>query len=330
MTRLGEYRAYASTAARPYGRASWEGMVRRAGRVNKSAPDGTKDICTRVDQIYANAWIDGQTGVDYWEGRAPVKPANVLTTVSDNARASVRGAALVVTDDDQKLVYEKRSVKPLCIVMTGWGGYVTIDAMRFCSDYNISVVILDWNRSYMTAVLSAPKHTLIREQMAASPLSIAREIILAKVSEHAAVKAIEPSIFRQAKDRLGRAITLEHVLIAEAQAARSAWVTHSIALKWREAGTIPKSWKLPYGLRRRMTGKSAREATDPINCLLNLSLAVTIGRLTVAIVARGLSPSVGYLHKSPRWALNASLSAAALGLELPMIEIIPQRITNTR
>jgi hypothetical protein len=237
-------------------------MVRRAGRVNKCTTDKTKEICVRIDRKYAGAWTDGQAGSDYWEGRAPVKPANVLTTVSDNARVNVRGAALVVTDDNQKLVYEKRSVKPLCIVMTEWGGYLTIDAMRFCSDYNISVVILDWNRSYMTAVLPAPKHTLIREQMVASPLSIAREIILAKVSEHAAVKAIEPSIFRQAKDRLRRATTLEHILIAEAQAARFAWVSHSIALKWREAGTIPKSWKLPYGLRRRMTGKSAREASS--------------------------------------------------------------------
>jgi CRISPR/Cas system-associated endonuclease Cas1 len=53
-----------------------------------------------------------------------------------------------------------------------------------------------------------------------------------------------------------------------------------------------------------LTGKNAKGATDPINSLLNLILAVTIGRLTVAIAARGLSPAIGFLHKSPRWSLS--------------------------
>jgi len=77
-----------------------------------------------------------------------------------------------------------------------------------------------------------------------------------------------------------------------------------IAMQWREAGSVPKGWKLPYNLRRRMTGATAKGATDPINSLLNLCLAVTIGRLTVALASRGLSPALGIIHKSPRWPLS--------------------------
>jgi CRISPR/Cas system-associated endonuclease Cas1 len=77
-----------------------------------------------------------------------------------------------------------------------------------------------------------------------------------------------------------------------------------IAMQWREAGSVPKGWKLPYGLRRRMTGKTPKAATDPINSMLNLALATTIGRITVALTARGLSPAIGIIHKSPRWPLS--------------------------
>jgi CRISPR/Cas system-associated endonuclease Cas1 len=79
---------------------------------------------------------------------------------------------------------------------------------------------------------------------------------------------------------------------------------HTIAMQWREAGSVPKGWKLPYGLRRRMTGKTPKAATDPINAMLNLAFATTIGRITAAITARGLSPAIWIIHKSPRWPLS--------------------------
>jgi CRISPR/Cas system-associated endonuclease Cas1 len=74
-------------------------------------------------------------------------------------------------------------------------------------------------------------------------------------------------------------------------------------MRWREAGHIPPSWKLPFSQRRRLDRKFSRHATDPINALLNLALAVTIGRLVVALAARGFNPAIGVLHKSPRWPL---------------------------
>ena len=89
----------------------------------------------------------------------------------------------------------------------------------------------------------------------------------------------------------------------EAQAARLAWADRPIVMKWREAGYIPPSWKLPFSQRRRLDRKFSRHATDPINTLLNLALAVTIGRLVVALTAQGFNPAIGILHKSPRWPL---------------------------
>ena len=134
-------------------------------------------------------------------------------------------------------------------------------------------------------------------------------MIRAKVEAHAALGAIDKAARDRAYARIAGASSLKHLLMAEAQAARSAWARHDISLTWREAGAIPRSWKLPYGSRRRMMSDpstkalSARYATDPINALLNLAFAVTIGRLAVALCARGFSPAVGFIHKTPRWAL---------------------------
>lgn len=210
-----------------------------------------------------------------------------------------------MTDGERKITYEPRGHKPQAIVMTGWGGYISVEAIRFCTDYKIAVLILDWSRDLMTVVSPTVKQSgsLIRTQAVCDPLPIAKALIRAKIEAHASLGAIERVAASNAVTRLTRATSIEDVLIIEAQAARLAWTDHRIVMQWREAGTVPHSWKLPYSLRRRMTGKTAQGATDPINSLLNLALAVTIGRLTAAITARGLSPAIGIIHKSPRWPL---------------------------
>jgi CRISPR/Cas system-associated endonuclease Cas1 len=291
------YEAYCATAARPYARSTWELLLRQT-----ETPSGGRE---------ADEGLGGSPAP--WRDITPVKPASVLTTMSDRASLKVRGGALIVSDphhhegvfDERVLVYEARSVKPLAIVMAGWAGFVTIEAMRFCSDFKIAIIVLDWTRDFMTVVAPPARHSAnwIRRQAATNPLPIAKELIRAKVEAHAEVGAFDQSVRARAIGRLGDAASLPHVLMAEAQAARSAWMRHDIILRWREAGAIPKSWKLPYGARRRMSGKSAQHATDPINALLNLALAVTIGRLAVALCARGLSPAIGFIHRSPQWAL---------------------------
>jgi CRISPR/Cas system-associated endonuclease Cas1 len=132
---------------------------------------------------------------------------------------------------------------------------------------------------------------------------MAKALIAAKVEAHMRLGAIA---LRQAQDKLGAvqaADTERALLMIEAQAARLAWAERSIVIRWREAGHIPSSWKLPFSQRRRLDRKFSRHATDPINALLNLALAVSIGRLVVALAACGFNPAIGVLHKSPRWPL---------------------------
>ena len=86
------------------------------------------------------------------ERAAPVKPSNVLTLTGESTGLSVKRGALIATRDGTSLVYEPRAVKPSAIVLTGWGGVITLAALRFCAKHKIAVVILDWDRDFMTAM----------------------------------------------------------------------------------------------------------------------------------------------------------------------------------
>jgi CRISPR-associated protein Cas1 len=134
-------------------------------------------------------------------------------------------------------------------------------------------------------------------------LLIAKALIAAKIEAHASVGAMARAKAEAAIERVWATDTERRLLMIEAQAARGAWVERPNVMRWREAGHVPASWKLPYSQRRRLDRKFARHATDPTNALLNLALAVTIGRLVVALAAQGFNPAIGVLHKSPRWPL---------------------------
>jgi CRISPR-associated endonuclease Cas1 len=182
--------------------------------------------------------------------------------------------------------------------------------MRFCSDYGIAILVLEWDRSLMSVVAcpAARTENIIRAQVNSDSLRIARELIKAKVNSHCQVGALDRNAAAKWIGRIINATDISSLTLIEAQAARQAWFSRATAIKWREAGKLPPSWKHPWGIRRaigrRGSSSSAYKATDPINAMLNLALAVTAGRLTVALAAYGLSPAIGFLHKSPRWPLT--------------------------
>jgi CRISPR-associated endonuclease Cas1 len=289
-TAMAAYRSYASTAARPYARSSWEQMVRsrRPAEPRQSPLAGLQFARKRA---------------------APVKPSNVLTLAGENVGLSVNRGALHARDGDADRVYEPRSVKPSAIVLIGWGGVITLAALRFCAQHKIAVVILDWDRNFMTAMALPARRAarIARAQFEAMTpvraLTMAKALIADKIEAHARLGAITRTKAEAVVERARATDAERALLMIEAQAARIAWADRPIVMRWREAGHIPPLWKLPYSQRRRLDRKFSRHATDPINALLNLALAVTIGRLVVALAAYGLNPAIGVLHKTPRWPL---------------------------
>jgi hypothetical protein len=143
------YQEYASTAARPYAPKTFYQIVVAAKR-NRVLAYGNKNV-TRKQPRLDNATLD-KLSDEYWLKHLQTK-SDILTTVCDNTVFSVRAKSLMVKDGDCNLIYSSSAAnKPKAIVMTGCSGLVSIEAMRFCHDNNIAIVLLDWSRNFLSIV----------------------------------------------------------------------------------------------------------------------------------------------------------------------------------
>jgi hypothetical protein len=262
------YRAYAETAARPYSRASWEALLRLGqaslaelanGRHEASVGDGAP--------IISDAMADAESDA-FWEGRLKVKPG-VVTTEADNASLSVRGGSLDIRDGARRLRYDPGSRMPSAIVMAGWGGVVSIEAMRFCTSHGIAIIILDWMRELMTVtpLRSSLSAAMLRAQASADPLRIAARIVQAKVANAARVGAIHTGDAARFVKAATNARSVQEAMIVEAQAARLSWPSPPV-FQWRVGSPrIP-----PHGKRRRpldheRSVRPERSGTRPIRSM---------------------------------------------------------------
>jgi CRISP-associated protein Cas1 len=315
-TPLKAYQEYASVAARPYARSTFDLLLQQARRgasrkVYASGQAATETQLSAADQDAASD--------SFWANHLPIK-AHVLTTVSDNASLRVKGGALIVQDGERRLVFEAAAPKPRAIVMSGWSGILTIEAMRFACDHKIALILLDWSREFLN-IVSAPGKTsaeLVRCQVRADPVVVARTVIAQKLDAYVRVGAIAKDRSKGFAQDLECAHSVRDLMIVEAQAARVVW-PNVPTLNWRVGSPrVLASWKLPYSTRRRMAGPSARRASHPINAMLNAAFSVTAGRLAAQLVAQGAHPALGFLHadKPGRW----SLAYDAIEPLRPMIE----------
>lgn len=296
-TERAAYLAYAATAGRPYARSTFSLMLRRDPI---SPPAG--------DTVKVNV------ASDKWLHTSPVKPR--ILSLSAGGGLRVLAGSMIVFDGATTLTYSKSAKPPLAIVLSTVGGFVSMEAVRFCARGNIAIVALDRAHGFLTVITGAPKASaaMLRAQVRANPVPIARTIVAAKITALRQVGAISSS--EQFVSTIERASNLDQVRNIEAQASRIAW-PHAPALRW-EAGQIPADWRSPWQMRVRLDAKGKRGARHPINAMLNAAFAVTAGRLVAYLAGVGLSPAIGFLHadKSGRW----SLAWDAIEILRPQIE----------
>jgi CRISP-associated protein Cas1 len=282
-TERSAYLAYAATAARPYARSTFALILKRpAGEANS---EGESD----------------DDALDRWRERSPVKPR--ILSLSAGGGLRVKAGSLIAFDGALTLTYSKASKPPLAIVLSAAGGFVSIEAIRFCARAGVAVVALDRAHGFLSLMSGAPKASaaILRAQIRAEPMPIARAIIAAKIGalhRDGALTQIE-----QFLSALLSATNLDQIRSIEAQASRVAWPS-TPALHW-ERGPVPADWRAPWFMRARLDAQGKRGARHPINAMLNAAFAVTAGRLAAYIAATGLSPAIGFLHadKPGRWSL---------------------------
>src|SRR3984957_4714118 len=195
MTERAAYIAYASTAARPYARTSFTLLLKRCAPLPKARRE------------------DGQALSHRWRERVPVKPR--ILSLSPGGGLRVQAGALVAFDNEQTVKYTRAAKPPLAVVLSSAGGFVSIEAVRFCARAHVAIVALDRAQGFLTVMTGAPKANaaLIRAQAKADPLPIARIIVAAKIEAMRHAGALESG---ESFAPLS-AMSLEQVRLIEAQ-----------------------------------------------------------------------------------------------------------------
>jgi CRISP-associated protein Cas1 len=116
------------------------------------------------------------------------------------------------------------------------------------------------------------------------PMSPAREIALQEATS---------SLHQMRKAPPQDAAALRGVEGRVAQAYFRSW--RSIELKWSGTKPIPDEWR-QIGPRVSAKSGSNRDATHPVNAMLNYGYAILESQVRLRVAAAGLDPYMGYFH----------------------------------
>jgi CRISPR-associated endonuclease Cas1 len=272
-------------------------------------------------------------------------PANPRVLVVDGygLTLSVERGHLLIRDGlgkhrrERRLPRAQRTVQRILIL--GRTGHITLEAIRWCHDTGIAIVQLDVNGTLLlTAGRPGVDDARLRRAQAAaagSPvgLDIAHGLLGAKIDGQAAIAATlldahhVADLISEAREQLRDTVDLVQCRSLEAQASNSyfgAW-TGSVACRFaaRDAEKVPSHWAV-FGSRAsqlRRSGRSPRDAADPINALLNYGYALAEAEARLAVLAVGLDPGLGIVHTDIR-----NRDSLALDLLEPLRPVVERHI----
>ncbi|MGI8825226.1 MAG: CRISPR-associated endonuclease Cas1 [Chloroflexota bacterium] len=189
------------------------------------------------------------------------------------------------------------------IVMLGDSGTVSLAAMQWCRDQDITLLTVDRYGALCGVVEPSgggAKHcqysTLRRRQWTIAPMPLARELVAWKLRACMLARPETELAMRSGMRDLDGVQRLDTLHMLEARAAGLYWSCWSFDLRWTGRG-VPDAWRR-YDKRASILSSdcNARRATHPVNAMLNYGYAVLAGRIQRAIVSRGLDPMAGVLH----------------------------------
>ena len=235
----------------------------------------------------------------------------------------VRGDALEVTSG--RTYYEQASTtqklyrgvhKVSRIIILSENGFTTLDALKWCHEQNIAIVMLDYQGNLVQSL--SPEYSdarLRRAQYAASPGPISCELVKRKVAGQLEALKKHPELPGQAEaiqplaDALkwfdlptlpDRYYDVNWLRTLEGRCADvyfRAW--RGLPVKWDKAvrKTVPPHWLLVTDRGSPLShGHGARWAVCPAMAILNYAYAILEAQVRQALNAVGFDVACGYLH----------------------------------
>jgi CRISPR-associated protein Cas1 len=222
------------------------------------------------------------------------------------------------------------------IIVTSHGGFITLGALEWLAQQNITVYLMGWKGNFIQTLTPGQNRNarLCYYQVKASQeelgIEIARELIRQKARKQIETLKILPDhtiaegriIFRRGC-RVTQKKTVEYgepvweqfergiesvcqlsdvdsIRMLEARLAAAYWSNVAgIPIHWRSSDhkKIPEHW---HQITERMSNIStygnASHATNPFHATLNFAYALLEAQILQAINIAGLEPTVGFLH----------------------------------
>lgn len=256
-------------------------------------------------------------------------------------KIAVEHRHLVVSDGVGRRRHEARFAKAPSrikrLVVIAQTGFVTFEALRWLHDVGAAFVQLDYDARILTASTQGLDNAILRRAQAFATVGerraeLAASLLGPKVQAQAAVlesfEIADSKLLAQTLAAIGRAETFEDVLLGERQAANIYWgMLAPVTMQFARRDRVPDHWR-KLETRRSLLTSQPRNASNPINAILNYLYALLEVESRIAIIERGLDPGLGLFHADA--ANRQSLAADVMEPVRPHVDAFVLKLLGTR
>jgi CRISPR-associated protein Cas1 len=208
---------------------------------------------------------------------------------------------------------------PPRIIMLDGSGSISFDVLIWLNEQKVPLVKIDWSGNAVV-VISGDSFAASRERVAWQTetrsdrykrMEFCNALIARKIE--GCIQTLESSLrhshawdraMKRAKDNLARLAknppeTVNELRLLEAQSAVAyfrAW--YATSLLWRTSARhpIPDEWRTLGARFTRVYATGSRNASHPVNAILNYAYAVLQSQVQIKAVADGYDPMLGVMH----------------------------------
>jgi CRISP-associated protein Cas1 len=208
---------------------------------------------------------------------------------------------------------------PPRIIMLDGSGSITFDVLTWLNQQKVPLVKVDWTGE-VAMVASGDSFAANRERVAwqaetranrRKRMEFCNTLIARKIE--GCIQTLEESLrqshawdraMKRAKDDLARLAndppqTVNELRLLEARSAVAyfrAW--YATSLLWRSSARhpIPDEWRTVGPRFTRVYASGSRNASHPVNAILNYAYAVLQSQVQIKLIAKGYDPTLGIMH----------------------------------
>ncbi|MDA8311416.1 MAG: CRISPR-associated endonuclease Cas1 [Actinomycetota bacterium] len=304
----------------------------------RAASDHPVEIVSEGPGLSTEEIDDVLSGLEVGFASDPAGPA-VAVILGHGARVDVFSGHLRARDGEgwyrRERTWNRATSRIRRLVVGAGSGAVTLDALRWCKEADVCVLVVDEDAEPLLAPVTGTADPRLIRLQAAPPagLDVEAAVLLlgAKLRGQAGITrsvfelpAVADTI-RGLADAMDEATDVDEARQLEASAAAlyfNAWCGHpatTLRFVRSDAQRVPGHWPIFDGRRSVLTkGTSNRKAAQPLNAILNLAYSLAGIEARLACEAVGLHPGLGFVHSDePR---RASLALDLLEPVRPDVE----------